>query len=53
MAQTDNNRLILIFTLEDSILPIARYVNSSEINDLAILHRCVVVGDKKGFIHVL
>lgn len=52
-AETDSKRLLLLFTYDKGILPIARYISNSEINDFVILHRCIILGDKAGFIQIL
>jgi hypothetical protein len=43
----------VILSYLGNILPIARYVCSSEINDFLLLHRCILIGDKAGFLHLL
>ena len=53
LAETDSKRLLIVLSYADSMLPIARYVNTSEINDFLMLHRCVIIGDKAGYLHLL
>lgn len=53
MAVTDSYRFIAIYSYDQTITPVARFVNHSEINDFAMLARSVMLGDKAGEITIL
>ena len=44
---------MIVLSYAGSMLPIARFVNTSEINDFLMIHRCVIIGDKAGYLHLL
>jgi len=53
LATTDSFRLIVVYNYQINILPVARYVASHEVNDFALMNRCLIYGDKEGKIGVL
>jgi hypothetical protein len=42
-----------MYTYHPSITPVSRFVAASEVNDLSLLHKSIVFGDKSGEISVL